>query len=128
MRRINVIMPTERYFRCFLSCCSQQLTFLLVLVRCQKHNGKSHCLMCKLAYKNGQCIHLFILSSSLDLNRLIHTVESFKCVCGIKIFASKLFRPGIVLIHMGSFFFRRNETLTRMAQRLFFLINGINFL
>lgn len=71
---------------------------------------------------------IFILSSSLDLNRLIHTVESFKCVCGIKIFASKLFRPGIVLIHMGSFFFRRNETLTRMAQRLFFLINGINFL
>lgn len=71
---------------------------------------------------------IFILSSSLDLNRLIHTVESFKCVCGIKIFASKLFRPGIVFIHMGSFFFRRNETLTRMAQRLFFLINGINFL
>lgn len=120
MRRINVIIPTERYFRCFLSCSSQQLTFLLVLVRCQKHNGKSHCLMCKLAYKNGQCIHLFILSSSLDLNRLIHTVESFKCVCGIKIFASKLFRPGIVFIHMGSFFAEEMKLLLEWHRDYFF--------
>lgn len=63
---------------------------------------------------------IFILSSSLDLNRLIHTVESFKCVCGIKIFASKLFRPGIVFIHMGSFFAEEMKLLLEWHRDYFF--------
>lgn len=63
---------------------------------------------------------IFILSSSLDLNRLIHTVESFKCVCGIKIFASKLFRPGIVFIHMGSFFSEEMKLLLEWHRDYFF--------
>lgn len=63
---------------------------------------------------------IFILSSSLDLNRLIHTVESFKCVCGIKIYASKLFRPGIVFIHMGSFFSEEMKLLLEWHRDYFF--------
>lgn len=63
---------------------------------------------------------IFILSSSLDLNRLIHTVESFKCVCGIKIFASKLFRPGIVFIRMGSFFSEEMKLLLEWHRDYFF--------
>lgn len=63
---------------------------------------------------------IFILSSSLDLNRLIHTVESFKCVWGIKIFASKLFRPGIVFIHMGSFFSEEMKLLLEWHRDYFF--------
>lgn len=49
------------------------------------------------------------------------------CVCGIKTFASKLFGPGTVSIHMGDYFVEEMKLLLGW-HRLFFLINGINFL
>lgn len=50
------------------------------------------------------------------------------CVCAIKSFASKLFGPGTVFIHMGNYFVEEMKLLLEWHRDYFFLINGINFL